>query len=87
MMLRSDVATVLYYSIMCSIFWICYRVVHLNESQTHNLIRTVEIVCYRGLPTVASATAEDPDPLESTLSKKIKVPHTYFFFTSRWQIY
>jgi hypothetical protein len=34
---------------------------YLNESQSHDLKRTVEIVYYMELPAVASAN-EDPDP-------------------------
>jgi hypothetical protein len=38
------------------------QLMHLNGSRPHDLKWTVEIGCYRGLPAVASATTEDPDP-------------------------
>jgi hypothetical protein len=47
---------------MNSIFCVSYSTIHSDESQPHDLKWTVEIACYRGLPAVASGTAEDPDP-------------------------
>jgi hypothetical protein len=52
-----------------SIFWICYSTVYLDESRPHDLKWTVDIISYRGLPAVASATAEDPDPLRAHPAK------------------
>jgi hypothetical protein len=48
---------------MNSIFCII-TAMHLGESRPHDLKWTVEIGHYRGLPAVAEAAAEDPDPRE-----------------------
>jgi hypothetical protein len=49
------------YSIVISIFCLCYSIVYLDESYLHDLKWTVEIIYYRGL----TAVAEDSDPTQS----------------------
>jgi hypothetical protein len=44
---------------MTSVSKRCYDTMHLDESQSYDLKRTVEIIYYRGL---REATEEDPDP-------------------------